>query len=153
MISHDVMEKRPERDDLAAKMLAWEMENGPVTTEPIRVRDDGGRMIIPKAETLSAARKRGGVAGSRGRELQRVSFQIREAGGPLNRQSEARERIARAMQLLGVQEFPKPCLAGSACGEDKKVETVLVKLQTIRSLMYGEASELNELADRLETFV
>lgn len=69
MISHDVLEKQKEHDDLATKMAEWESRNGPVVCEPAYVRDDGGRMIIANQEVLDAARKRGGVAGSRHKQI------------------------------------------------------------------------------------
>jgi len=68
------------------------------------------------------------------------------------RLSEGRERIARAMGRLGVQEFPRPeC---GVCNEKQAQQPSAVdKIRIIRDLMQTEASELHELADRLETFI
>jgi len=55
------------RATLADQMAAYEREHGPVVTQPIRT--EWAEPLLVSAETLEAARKRGGLAGSRHRQI------------------------------------------------------------------------------------
>jgi len=76
MIDHDVLRNQSARDDLARKMAAWEAANGPIVTQPVTVRREAIMMGVPDGanfvqspEKLAEARKRGGIAGSRHRQV------------------------------------------------------------------------------------
>ena len=76
MIDHDVLAKQAERDELARRMAEWEARNGPVVTHPPTVWRESIMMNVPDGanfvqseEKLREARKRGGIAGSRHRQV------------------------------------------------------------------------------------
>lgn len=47
MISaHEVQAREPERQDLAAKMAAWEAKHGPVVTAPASQYDRNGLRVV-----------------------------------------------------------------------------------------------------------
>ena len=61
------------RATLAEQMAAYEREHGPVVCEPIRT--EWAEPLMVDTAILEAARKRGGLAGSRHRQIKKVQQQ------------------------------------------------------------------------------
>lgn len=75
-LNHDVLSRQPLHDELARKMAEWEAKHGPVVTQPVLPREVAPVMYAPDGaafalteERLAAARRKGGVAGSRHRQV------------------------------------------------------------------------------------
>jgi hypothetical protein len=66
-LNYDIEVRRPTSEQIAAATAEWEAKHGPVVTEPIR--SDWANPLMVDPETLEKARKRGGVAGSRHRQV------------------------------------------------------------------------------------
>jgi hypothetical protein len=67
-LNYDIKVRRPTSEQIAAATAEWEAKHGPVVTEPIRVTEDRC-FYAADPDVLADARRRGGVAGSRHRQV------------------------------------------------------------------------------------